>query len=233
MRVFLLAAAALLLSACVSDGYRYHDEGYWSARARPSASIVVYDSCFGSLSYGYGPSWHAWHPCAGYAYGPYFGYGGFYALYDPFWPYSHRWPRHWHGHGSHGQQASSGERAYYETRRMGTSIGNTSERTFTRYEDLGPLRRRDLGPGGGGASNRSYGEGYAPSYSSGLSGNARGYAGSGRSQGLGSSRGNSSSASGMSSSRGSASGSGGSRASSSSSSSRDAASSSRSSRSEE
>lgn len=222
------------------DGYRYHEDGYWSATARPSTTVVVYDSCFGARPYGYGPSWYPWHPCAGYAYGPYFSYGGFYALYDPFWPYSHRWPRHWHG-GNQGQDGSSRERAFEEARRLGAGMGDTSERTFTRYEDLGPLRRRDLGAGagGGGAAGRGYAESYgparAPSYSSGLSGNDRGYSGSSRSMGLGSSRGGSSSGSGMGSrsSSSSSGSSGSSRGSSSSSSSRAATSSSRSSQSED
>ena len=200
MRIFLVATAALFLGACASDGYRYHDEGYWSATHRPSNFVVVYDSCFGSRAYGFGPSWYPWHPCSGYAYGPYFGHGGFYALYDPFWPYSHRWPGHWYE--NNGRFGSTNGRAGDQARGMGANMADTSERTFTRYEDLGPLRRRDLGSGGGGAAFHANSEGYAAgrsSAASGLPGNGRNSGASSRSMGLGSSRGNSNSGGGSNS----------------------------------
>ena len=170
------------------DGYRYHEDGYWSAARGPSTSIVVYNSCYGHGAIGYGPAWYPWHPCAGYAYGPYYGYGGSYALYDPFWPHPYRWPRHYDG----GQSAGSSEGARGEARALGAAMDNPGERRFTRYEDLGPLRARDLGLGGG-AAGRGYADGYsparAPSYSPGLSGQERAsFGGAARPSGLGSAR---------------------------------------------
>lgn len=188
MKLFWLGLAAILIGACASDGYRYHQDGYWDGARRSRTSIVVYGGYGGGCSrwispLGYGPAWYPWHPCfgGGYAYHPYYG-NGFYALYDPFWPYGYGRP---YRYGAPTQGASL-ERAEDEARRLSGNLGDGSQRGFPRYEDLGPLRRRDLGVGGG-DMNRSagYWQGRTGS-STGLSSGqnrAGGIGGAGRSNG--------------------------------------------------
>jgi hypothetical protein len=210
----------LLLGACALEPYRYNEDGYWSARARPAASIVVYGGyCSPGFGYGYGPTWYAWHPCFGspFAYSPYYG-SGFYALYDPFWPYHPAY-----SYGGHRHPGDARVRAYDAARRLSDDLANDPERRFTSYESLGPVRGRDLGPGGG-ETLRSYpsttrpdgasdallrmsgsARGYEPasggSYDGGLSSRGSGaFSGSGRSGGLSSRSSSSSGASSRSSS---------------------------------
>ncbi len=204
MKSWLVGIAAVLLGGCASSGYRYHDSGYWSADRAIHGSVSYsigtgYGSGFCAPWYGpfsYGPLWQSGYGCGpGFALGGFYGYGHL-GWYDPYWRYYQYWrqPQGWQ---------TRDPNAADQARRLSQQLDNTIPDGNNRYESLGPMRARSLGPGGGGGSGmpmRSYGSSRAPSaypgYSGGLSGGRSGNAGlSGAtrsSSGMGASRGMSS-----------------------------------------
>lgn len=198
MSRWLWIAGALALIGCAGDGYRYHDDGYYTASqdARPVVISGSFSTCtawggpFGHPFYGYGGS-----PCGyghgfgyghGYGYGPWFG-SGIGAWRDPYW--SQRWylpPRMI-------EPPRAGARA-----RQLAADPSADPNTFPRYDELAPARRRDTGGGGGGVWI-STGVGGASGYRDaapsprGMDTSQRSWRGSGErypssSQGIGSSR---------------------------------------------
>jgi hypothetical protein len=150
--------------------------------------VVVYDASYACSPwydpFGYGGV-HPWYPCLGngYVLGPFYG-GGFYALYDPYWPYF--------GYGPAPRVARS---ARQQARWLAPQTDQPTM-SFTRYEDLAPGRRRDLGGG-----TRAYPDigGRGSSYPIGRSGLGSAVSSGGRGQ---SSYGTGRSSTGMGSARG-------------------------------
>ena len=152
MTRWLWILCTLTLAGCAGDGYRYHDDGYYTS-APPARSVVIggsFSACagwgggFGYPAYGYGGS-----PC-GYGYGHGFGYGQGYGYgyapwfgsgigywRDPYW--SQRWylPRTI-------EPPRAGARA-----RQLAADPSVDPDNFPRYEQLAPARRRDVGSGAG------------------------------------------------------------------------------------
>ena len=156
-RIFLLLAL-LTLSACASNGYRYHDDGYWTARSPARSSVVFYgsiSSCWGWQRPIY-PWYGSWaSPCSPYSYFPGAGrYGGYgYGYGHGYSPY---WHDHWYLPRTPDQQtAGARARALAAERASALDSGG-----YPRYDDLAPARQRDTG--GGGRVFRSQARSYAP-----------------------------------------------------------------------
>jgi len=175
MRLLLLIATSMALSSCASDGYRYHDAGYYTARARPAVLVVDYgNACgfgfsgFGFSRYGYGRSAYG-YPC-GSGFGYSLGYGSWHGA--NYWAHPY-WSQPWYApraaeHPSAGMRA----RSWAQT--------SAAEAAFPRFDDLAPARRRDTGSGGGFGYSQSFG---APA-DSGMGASTR--SASGRNAGIGS-----------------------------------------------
>lgn len=152
MNRWLWIAGALLLVGCANQGYRYEDDGYWTAPRRAPTLIVSvgWGACsgwggpYGHPYYGYGhgygvPYGYGWAPCGyGYGYGPGRWYGAGVGYWrDPYWSQPWYLPPRTIG------PLPAGARA----RHMATHP--TEDLTgYPRYEDLATSRRRDLGTGG-------------------------------------------------------------------------------------
>ena len=194
-RLFLIVAA-LALTGCASNSYRYYDDGYYAAEREPSRAVVFsgsFSTCYSwGQPYGYPYYGYGYRPAYGcgygFGYGYGYGYGGWYG--GGYWGYPY-----WSG-GWHPPQTPNGPTAGQRARQMaGGSIGESPE--FPRYDDLAPERGRDSGGGGrAGASMAprysypSYYQGFGGSRSSmsapsGLSGEVRRGGASGLSGGLG------------------------------------------------
>jgi hypothetical protein len=143
MRHWLLILSITVLGGCASDGYRYHQDGYWTARTPARPSIAVYGS-FSSCWGGYGAAWYPYYggwasPCTPLSYfqGPWW-YGANYGYgYDPYW--ASRWylPRPMNS-----VRAGSRARALVNETPPQLQPGNLPS-----YYDLAPARRRDIGGG--------------------------------------------------------------------------------------
>ncbi|MFO1496375.1 MAG: hypothetical protein U1F26_17140 [Lysobacterales bacterium] len=135
-RLIGLALALAALAGCASDGYVYHEDGYWTGPT-PARAVVVYDASSACAPwydpFGYGGV-HAWYPCSGFGPGPYLGYG-YYGYYDPYWAY--RAPRP-----SLGERRDAREQGRWMMQRERPDLAQ-----FPRYEELAPQRRRDIGGG--------------------------------------------------------------------------------------
>lgn len=178
----LLGLALLALAGCATDGYRYHRDGYWSAGEAPRGHVVYAAGYACSPWYdpfGYSGA-QSWHPCfgSGYAHGPYAG-GGYYALYDPYWPYF--------------RQIAAPRDAREQSRWMNQRGEAFSTTQFPRYEDLAPLRRRDTGGADRAYRERALPRAYEspasrPGIGSGISGGRESSYGTRSSAGMGSDR---------------------------------------------
>lgn len=135
MRALFCAAALLvLLGGCASDGQRYR------AEYRGPYTAVYYERGF-SCSPWHDPflrghHGHAWYPCLGAGYAPWW-HHGYFALRDPFWPY-HGYPfgPPWRYTWAPPVRASSA------VRRLQAADPGLD---YPRYPMLVPQRARDLG----------------------------------------------------------------------------------------
>ncbi len=157
MRRIWLLLALLTLSACASNGYRYHDDGYWTARSPARSSVVFYgsiSSCWGwqrPVIYPWYGSWAS--PCNPYSHP--FG-GGWYSGHGYGYGYNPYWNDRWYLPRTLDQQpAGSRARALAAERAASLDSGG-----YPRYDDLAPTRQRDTG--GGGRIYRSQQRSYAP-----------------------------------------------------------------------
>mgnify|MGYP001179597817 FL=1 len=182
MRILIALLAAMVLGGCASDGYRYHDDGYYTAGEAPRRHVTV------SIGYGIGcrPGVAPWsYPGAygcGFGYGSWYGPGyGYYPGYGGYWhdPY---WSQRWYLPPRTPEAPRAGQSARHLAEEPTLGPGN-----FPRYEDLAPQRGRNTGGGDRAWREsrqwreppREYGVGRATyGVSSGLSGASRGYEGS-------------------------------------------------------
>lgn len=145
MRHWVLFLAVLGLAGCASDGYRYHDDGYWSATAPPRSGLVIHgsvSSCWGwhgPAAFTYFGPWSS--PCSplfyGYNYGNGWYGGGSGYDYGSYWNHPWYWPRR-------ANDVSAGTRA----REMAAQLDRPAQPgDYPRYDELAPMRRRDTGGG--------------------------------------------------------------------------------------
>lgn len=189
MRILLALAALFALSGCASDGYRYHDDGYYTDGDARRSHVTI------SVGYGTGcrPWYGPWSYPGVHAYGCGYGYGGWYGTgyypgYGGYWhdPY---WSQRWYLPPPTPEAPRAGQRARHLADEPSLAPGY-----FPRYDELAPRRGRDTGggdrawresrqwrqpPSEYGASRATYG------VSSGLSGASRGGDFGSRSSGMG------------------------------------------------
>ncbi|MBK8068652.1 MAG: hypothetical protein IPK27_13790 [Rhodanobacteraceae bacterium] len=205
MRILLALAALMTLGGCASDGYRYHDDGYYTAGDARRSQVMI------SVGYGAGcrPWYGPWSYPGAHAYGCGYGYGGWYGpgYYPGYGGYWHDpfWSQRWYLPPPTPEAPRAGQRARHLADEPSLGPGY-----FPRYEELAPGRNRDTG-GGDRAWRESrqwrqppaeYGSSRATfGASSGLSGASRDYEGS-----FGGSRGSGLSGSSMGSARSSSAG---------------------------